>query len=80
MLHAQALACLMFTAGKVGHQLAPEAAEAARQRVVQLRDSFSPQDVSATLQGFAALEIDAPEVFSALMERVRTNLWGFARG
>ena len=41
MLHAQALACLMFTAGKVGHQLAPEAAEAARQRVVQLRDSFS---------------------------------------
>ena len=41
MLHTQALACLMFTAGKVGHQLAPEAAEAARKRMVQLQHSFS---------------------------------------
>ena len=80
MLHAQALACLMFTAGKVGHELAPEAAQAARRRVVHLQHSFSPQDVSATLQGFAAQEIDAPEVFRALMDRVRTHLGGFARG
>lgn len=80
VLHAQALACLMFTAGKVGHQLAPEAAEAARTRVLQLQDSFSPLDVSATLQGFAALEIDAPEVFRALMDRVSVQLGGFCAG
>ena len=79
VLHVQALACLMFTAGKVGHELAPEVAQAARRRVVQLQHSFSPQDVSATLQGFAALEIDAPEVFRALMDRVRAHLREFAR-
>ena len=61
----------MFTSGKIGHQLTPEAAEAARTRAVQLHDLYSPQDVSATLQGFAALEIDAPEVICVLMDRVR---------
>ena len=75
---AQALACLMFTSGKVGHQLAPEAVEAARKRAVQLQDAFSPFDVSATLQGFAALEIDAPEVICALMNRVSTTFGGVA--
>lgn len=66
----------MFSSGKIGHQLTPEAAEAARKRVVQLQDLFSPLDVSATLQGFAALEIDAPEVICALMDRVSTQPWG----
>ncbi|KAK9821911.1 hypothetical protein WJX81_002310 [Elliptochloris bilobata] len=68
-MNAEALACMVFTCGKIDYGLAPEAREAVRARALALQDTFTPLEVSTILQGFAAMQIEAPEVFSALLRR-----------